>query len=342
MASAYATLAAGGRRARPFAISSVTGPEGDTLSRTGPKTTTAIDPAVAYLTTDILRGVIARGTGTAASIGRPAAGKTGTTQEYRDAWFVGYTPDLATAVWVGYPDSQREMKSVHGIPVTGGSFPAKIWASFMRKALADTPKTAFKKPGGLTTVTVCTKSGGLATEFCPKTMSALSLTEFEPKPCEVHTEPIEVAVPRLTGLPKEDALAKLDGLKLKAKVTEKAVSGVAAGIVAEQTPAAGTKVKTGSTVTLTVSAGAAADKAPTASFTAPSDAKSGKPVEFDASGSADDGKIVTYYWEFGDGQTGGGKSVSHTWSTPGTYEVTLWVTDDSGQQGSVTRAVVVK
>ena len=136
MASAYATLAAGGRRAKPYSITYVKDANGEMLRKDrGRRRRAAIDPAVAYLTTDILRGVITRGTGTAAQIGRPAAGKTGTTQEYRDAWFVGYTPDLATAVWVGYPDSQKEMKSVHGRAVTGGSFPAQIWAAFMRKVL---------------------------------------------------------------------------------------------------------------------------------------------------------------------------------------------------------------
>jgi penicillin-binding protein 1A len=90
MANAYATLASGGRRSRPYGIASVRSADGEYLLKTKPKSTAAVDPAVAYLATDILRGVIARGTGTSAQIGRPAAGKTGTTQEYRDAWFVGY------------------------------------------------------------------------------------------------------------------------------------------------------------------------------------------------------------------------------------------------------------
>jgi len=342
MANAYATLAAGGRRARPYAITYVKDPSGQLLRKTTPKTVRAIDPAVAFLTTDILRGVITRGTGTSAQIGRPAAGKTGTTQEYRDAWFVGYTPDIATAVWVGYPDSQREMKSVHGRAVTGGSFPAEIWASFMRSVLDGKPKRTFKKPTGLSTVKVCSETGGLVTEFCPKPISALVLTEHEPESCEAHTEPIEVKLPKLTGLPKEDALARLESLKLKAKVIEKQVSGVAAGIVASQNPPAGTSVKADAVVTLVVSAGAAADLPPQASFTSPDSPKSGKPAAFDATGSTDDGTITTYYWEFGDGQTATGKTVTHTWSTPGTYEVTLWVTDNGGQQGSVTKAVIVK
>jgi len=342
MANAYATLAAGGKRARPYSIMQVKDANGQVLADASPRSTRAMDAAVAYLTTDILRGVIARGTGTAAQIGRPAAGKTGTTQEYRDAWFVGFTPDIATAVWVGYPDSQREMKSVHGRAVTGGSFPAEIWASFMRKVLDGEPKRSFARPDGLETVKICSESGGLATEFCPKTGSALVIAEHKPEPCEVHTEPIEVQVPKLVGLSKEDALTQVETLKLKAKVVEKQVSGVGAGLVAQQTPAAGQRVKVGSLVTLVVSAGSSADAPPKASFTVPDAPKAGKPATLDGSGSSDDGSIKSYYWEFGDGQTATGKSPSHTWATPGTYDVTLWVTDNSGQQGSVTKSVTVK
>ncbi len=342
MANAYATFASGGVRAKPYGIARVQERSGKVLQTSSPVREKAIDPAVAYLTTDILKGVIARGTGTGAQIGRPAAGKTGTTQQNRDAWFVGYTPDLAAAVWVGYPDSQREMNSVHGRQVTGGSFPADIWASFMRNALADTPKTSFPRPGGLTTVKVCSESGGTATPFCPKPISALVLAKYKPEPCTVHTMPVEVAVPKLVGLTKEAALARIAQLKLTPKVTEKVVPGVAAGVVAQQTPSAGTKLKAGAVVTIVVATGDAGDKPPTAAFTPPSDPKAGKPATLDASTSKDDGTITTYYWEFGDGQTGSGKTVQHTWATPGTYEVTLWVTDNKGQQASVTRVIVVK
>ncbi len=342
MASAYATLAAGGKRARPYSIISVEDANGRVLSKASRKITRVLDPAVAYLTTDILKGVIARGTGTAAQIGRPAAGKTGTTQEYRDAWFVGYTPDLATAVWVGYADSQREMKSVHGRAVTGGSFPAEIWSTFMRKVLNKRPEREFSRPDGLTTAKLCSESGELATEFCPKTTSALVVAAHEPQPCQLHTKPVEVKLPRLVGLAKEDALAQIETLKLKAKVVEKQVAGVAAGIVAQQSPAAGARVKVGSQVTLVVSAGASADAPPKAAFTVSDSPKAGKSASLDGGDSTDDGTIASYYWEFGDGQTATGKSPSHTWAAPGTYEVTLWVTDDAGQQGSVTKSIAVK
>jgi membrane peptidoglycan carboxypeptidase len=342
MANAYATLAAGGKRADVLSITSVEGPDGEVLSETRPKTAEAIDADVAYLTTDILKGVITKGTGKAAAIGRPAAGKTGTTQKYRDAWFVGYTPDIATAVWVGYADSQREMKSVHGRAVTGGSFPAEIWSRFMKAAHKDIDVHKFERPDGLKSIKVCAETGGTPTDFCPKTISALVLSGHEPGECEVHTKPIEVKVPKLVGLTKADALTKLEKLTLKAKVEEKNVPGVAAGIVAEQTPAAGTKVDTESTVTLIVSTGDAGDRPPVALFAAPAGMKPGQPVNFDGSGSTDDGTITTYYWEFGDGNTGSGKTATHTYEAPGPYEVTLWVTDDKGQQASVTHEIVVK
>ena len=104
-----------------------------------------------YEITKILKQNVTGGTGTKAQIGCPAAGKTGTTDNHRDAWFVGYTPRLATATWVGYPDRQVEMTSTYfGGPVAGGTFPAEIWGDYMRVAKRDfcgdfpQPKVAFQ------------------------------------------------------------------------------------------------------------------------------------------------------------------------------------------------------
>src|SRR5439155_470421 len=79
------------------------------------------------------------GTGTAARLGRPVAGKTGTTENSQDAWFIGYTPQLSTAVWVGHPEGAIPMTDVHGITVTGGTFPARIFSAYMKAALAGKP-----------------------------------------------------------------------------------------------------------------------------------------------------------------------------------------------------------
>src|SRR3712207_901396 len=86
------------------------------------------------------------GTGTRAYFGRPSAGKTGTTDDHADAWFCGYTPTLQATVWVGYPQAEIPMESVHGISVAGGTFPAEIWRRFMEPALERTPYLDFREP----------------------------------------------------------------------------------------------------------------------------------------------------------------------------------------------------
>jgi len=149
MASAYATLAAGGVYSEPMAIRRVVLANGKTDDEAGwgkPKRRRIFSDGVAYEVTKILERNIQAGTGTGANIGRPAAGKTGTTDNWTDAWFCGYTPNLATAVWVGYPNAQVEMTSVHGIRVAGGTFPATIWNLFMSAALAGTPALDWELP----------------------------------------------------------------------------------------------------------------------------------------------------------------------------------------------------
>jgi penicillin-binding protein 1A len=101
---------------------------------------------VADTVTEILEQNIQAGTGTGAAIGRTAAGKTGTTEEHSDAWFCGYTPNLSTTVWVGYPQAEIPMTSVHGISVAGGTFPAQIWRLFMGSALDGTHEWEFPEP----------------------------------------------------------------------------------------------------------------------------------------------------------------------------------------------------
>ena len=142
MASGYATLAANGLHHPPVAITKIVDANGKVVYEDRSKAEQVLDPAAAYLVTSALQQVIQRGTGTAAlGLGRPAAGKTGTAQEYRDAWFAGYTPDLAAAVWIGYPEGAIEMKPSCApgdtgcrptdTLVTGGSWPTQIWTAFM-------------------------------------------------------------------------------------------------------------------------------------------------------------------------------------------------------------------
>ena len=148
MASAYATLAAGGVYSEPTAIRKVVLPSGklDTRWASDRRRTRVVPDGVASVVTSILEDNIRYGTGTRAALDRPAAGKTGTTDEHADAWFVGYTPRLATAVWMGYTRGEIPMLDVHGISVSGGSFPAEIWRRFMSPALEGTPVVPFPEP----------------------------------------------------------------------------------------------------------------------------------------------------------------------------------------------------
>ena len=146
MASAYATLANEGRHRQATAILRVTDSKGDVIWEAEPKETQAVSSGVAYVVAKILERNIVAGTGGRARLSRPAAGKTGTAQNYQDAWFCGFIPELSTAVWVGHPEAQIEMRNVHGIRVTGGSFPAVIWGKFMKAVEADYPDQEFKRP----------------------------------------------------------------------------------------------------------------------------------------------------------------------------------------------------
>jgi len=149
MASGYSTLAAGGVHAEPMAIRRVildTGREDTTAGWGVPKRRRAISEGVAAVVTRILEQNVQYGTGTRAAFGRPAAGKTGTNEEHADAWFAGYTPDLATTVWLGFTKGEIPMENVHGIAVSGGSFPAEIWRLFMEPALDGTEPRPFAEP----------------------------------------------------------------------------------------------------------------------------------------------------------------------------------------------------
>jgi penicillin-binding protein 1A len=151
MATGYATLANAGIHIDPSPIRIVRDSLGTPiLDNTVPQQNEVISAGTAYVMTQMMTSVIKEGTGTNAEIGRPAAGKTGTTSDFRDAWFVGFTPDLAVAVWLGNDDYKRMNESF------GGNIPARIWARFMKEALAKTPHHDFVLPvGEVKKVTLC-------------------------------------------------------------------------------------------------------------------------------------------------------------------------------------------
>jgi membrane peptidoglycan carboxypeptidase len=147
MTNAYATLAARGWRHRASPLERVDTADGETDLRIGGRGKLVLRQNDADLVTYALQSVIQSGTGTAANIGRPAAGKTGTAQEYRDAWFCGYVPQLVTCVWVGYPQGEISLTNVEGFSaVFGGTIPALIWHDFMSQATANMRIKDFAQP----------------------------------------------------------------------------------------------------------------------------------------------------------------------------------------------------
>jgi membrane peptidoglycan carboxypeptidase len=141
MAGAYATFASNGWHSDPTFIVQVTDSTGNVLLDNTPKPRLLLDPWAVASLNDVLQGVITRGTATNARIGRPAAGKTGTTSSERDIWFVGYVPQLSVAVWVGNDDYTPLASGA-----TGGGFVAPIWRDFMHQAMQGMPVENFKSP----------------------------------------------------------------------------------------------------------------------------------------------------------------------------------------------------
>ncbi len=183
LAYAYATLAGGGAKVRPLPIRMVTDSEGDPLWTADSEPEQAVDPRAAFLVTYALEGVLDNGTGRAArkaGIDFAAAGKTGTTDDYRDSWFVGYTPDLVCAVWVGR-DSGRSTG------LTGASGALRIWTDFMRSVHPAGANHAFRVPAGVTIAMIDPESGYLATSACPERIPEAFPDDLVPKEtCPLH------------------------------------------------------------------------------------------------------------------------------------------------------------
>jgi penicillin-binding protein 1B len=185
LAAAYIPFAAGGLR--PAAIRSVRAvyqADGSAAAVADDAAPSAvIAPAEAYLMTSMLQGVIRSGTASAAQsliAGGEIAGKTGTTNEGRDAWFVGYSSRLVAAVWVGFDDG-----APHGLSGAAAALP--IWTQFMKQALDAYPAPAFTVPAGITTANIDTTNGKLAGEFCPHTAREIFLAGTEPEVCTEHS-----------------------------------------------------------------------------------------------------------------------------------------------------------
>lgn len=158
LTSAYSTFANGGIHVNPISIIEVRNAKGDVLEANEPEGNEVMSEQDAYLLTSMLQDVMSYGTGGRANFGRPAAGKTGTTNDYKDAWFVGYTPDLAAGVWVGFDDMRRSL----GRGEVGGRAAAPIWSEFMKHA--GTNGAGFPIPEGVVQIPVDPSSGLLSNE----------------------------------------------------------------------------------------------------------------------------------------------------------------------------------
>ncbi|HEY4347747.1 MAG TPA: penicillin-binding transpeptidase domain-containing protein, partial [Gaiellaceae bacterium] len=256
MARAYATLADGGYRLdgslfgnEPLAITSVTDSKGHTVENlTDRKAIPWLTNGNAAIEDQMLQGVVKYGTGTAAQLANwDVAGKTGTTENYGDAWFVGFTPDLVTAVWVGYPNKLVPMLTqFHGHSVEGGTFPAQIWKAFMQQALPyrkyepSTFPTASIPYSSPSTVLYRNNKIELDNGNCRGSESIQFFSGTAPS-TEADCKPNEVDVPHLHGRTLAAAEARLTGQPLQYHIVYRAAApGERVGVVTDQSPKTGT------------------------------------------------------------------------------------------------------
>jgi len=187
IARAFSTLANNGVRTNPLAVKQVVDHEGQVLEKRDVRVKKVITPRVAFTINHMLKGVLDRGTGRGArwrGFRRPAAGKTGTTNDTRDAWFGGYTPDLLAVVWVGF-DKESELG------LSGAAAALPIWTEFMIRATEGSPVTDFRPPRGVEMVDVDPLSGYRATPNCPQVIEEAFFEGSSPVDfCPLHPAPI--------------------------------------------------------------------------------------------------------------------------------------------------------
>lgn len=256
MASAYGTLANGGRHVTPTPVVKITDSQGNLIYEPDQAPKQVVAPDIAATAEKILEGVVSSGTGTAANIGRPQFGKTGTGQNYTDAWFVGAVPQLTTAVWVGYPQGLKSMCCTRIGTVFGGTWPAQIWRSYMSQATRGLPKENF--PTGqskLITVDIDVSRNCLPNKYTPQGLIKSVSFEKGTEPAHKCKQPTDFGtqpVPLLVGLSEKRAKLELARVGFKAKVVEKHV-GKPFGAVIQQEPHVGEMLQTTELVTIIIS-----------------------------------------------------------------------------------------
>jgi penicillin-binding protein 1B len=184
--TAFSTLANNGVRTHPVTVKQVIDQSNHLLERRDIRVTKVISPQLAFMINYLMKGVLDHGTATGArsqGFTRPAAGKTGTTNDTKDAWFVGYTPDLLAVVWVGFDNQSK-------LGLSGSQAALPIWTEFMKRATAGTPVTDFMAPPGIKMVDIDPLSGQRATPNCPQVFSEAFIEGEEPTAvCSLHPAP---------------------------------------------------------------------------------------------------------------------------------------------------------
>jgi membrane peptidoglycan carboxypeptidase len=255
MTRAYATFANEGNRVdgtvfgdEPRVVTKIENDGHRVVYANVPKNVRALSPDIDALLTQLLEGVVTGGTGTAAALpGRAVAGKTGTTENYGDAWFCGYTPQLVTCVWVGYPDRLRPMLTeFHGGPVVGGSYPAEIWKAFMQPALTamNAEPKSFPSPPYFSTQAerVTYRDGRVELDdgLCKSTSLIVYFAGHGPRKTATCKRN-EVDVPNVVGWNVDSARTRLASQPLSAQLVYKPASaGQRVGVVLRQFPDGGT------------------------------------------------------------------------------------------------------
>ncbi|MGO9481330.1 MAG: penicillin-binding protein 1A [Candidatus Kryptoniota bacterium] len=202
LVSAYGVFADDGILTKPISILRIEDKNGNVIEEDHTQSTEVLSKQTAYLMTDMLRGVVNGGTGERVRnyFYLDCAGKTGTTQDFGDAWYIGYTPQLVAGIWVGFDDDRVHFTDWDG---QGGRAAAPIWGMFMRDVYHDReiglPISSFVQPDGVVTATICAQTGKLATEFCPQKVTEIFNSKYLPPVCDVHTSPNKLLNPQPAG-----------------------------------------------------------------------------------------------------------------------------------------------
>jgi 1A family penicillin-binding protein len=261
MASAYGTLATMGEHTDPMAVTKITDAAGTVVYEADPQPEQVVNSGVAWTVDQILQKVVQYGTGSQANIGRPVAGKTGTAQQWSDAWFVGFTPQLVAAVWVGFPQGRIRMVAPRTRldKVLGGRWPAEIWHAFMVNATRGMPVMNFRRPNfRYVAVPVDVTRGCLPNTWTlPDDIQVIQYFDgTQPRyRCNQPSGPQPIAVPSVVGMSEEAAVALLKSYAFVVYVTVEDAPG-AQGLVLSQDPAAGSIALQRTIVTIHVASGA--------------------------------------------------------------------------------------